>query len=584
MPQNKTSYSQLAWRRIGNTRALTNGFLLFCFITYSLLTLGFDAVITANFTWLWFISLGITFLLFLAPILLYRIYLRFNDPSQRVTPWLNLFVIGFAGIIKNTTVPFVAQALGLATTSNLLFRAIGGAFSSIAMFVLYATALSARYDHFDTMRKLRESEAELLGYRESAADILEEEQQVITDRIREVLVPRIRELNQSLVSVDTTTTLADRLQSVIDTQVRPLNLELASAAAALAKKPKPMGRVSRPIEAFPEKVSIAQLLRPNTTFPMMALGYLLFSFIIYPGKSTIYADIGILMNWGLLWLAKWLLSFTKPAPTRRALFYLAIISALAILPTYVYLASLGGTAVSWILSGIYFVSGIMIPLAFAWSGLLDYSRAKAEQNLREAITNIARENKIFEQSLWISKNAWMTTLHGTIQSALTAALMRAKMGPLNQATIAEIEADLNRASAALGQAPTPPITQASVWTELQETWSGICKIEFEATFEIAKVANRSPRLRAVLNETFKELVSNAVRHGSATLVKIALNQNSFGDIELRCTNNGTKPDDNSKSNLGTDLLNQLLINPVLNWDEAAQLVVFTATIPVQFEN
>jgi signal transduction histidine kinase len=583
MRQNRQGHSQLAWRRIGNTRALTNGFLLFCFTIYSLLTLGFDALITSNFTWLWLIPLLVTFVLFAAPIVCYRNFLRFNQPSTRFAPWLNLVVIGLAGLIKNTTVPIVAHALGLETTSNFLFRAIGGSFSSIAMFVLYATALSARNDHFETMRKLRESEEQLLGYRESAAEILEDEQQAITDRIRESLAPRIRELNQSMGSAESTATLADRLQKVIENEVRPLNLELASAAAELSQRPTPKGRIARPIEAFPPVVSIAQLLRPNTAFPMLALGYLLFSFIIYPDKSTVYADIGIVMNWGLLWAAKWAFRFAKPTPTRRALAYLALVSGLAILPTYIFLGSLGGNSVSWLLSGIYFVSGIMIPLAFAWSALLDFSRAQAEQNLRDAISNIARENKIFEQSLWISKNAWMTTLHGTIQSALTAALMRAKLGPLNAKTISEIEADLGRANAALIESPRLPDTQASAWTNLKETWAGICELKFEANFDVATVAEKSERLRVVLNETFKELVSNAVRHGGATEVSFFLSQNQFDDIEIICTNNGVKPDTMAQSNLGAALLGELLIEPKLTWDEQLQRVVFSGVTPVQIE-
>jgi MFS family permease len=580
MPSKRTSYSRLAWRRLGNWRAINFGYFAFGFIIYALLTLAFDAVITANFTWLWLVSFAVTYLLSLLPLATYLIILRYWLPSQKSAPWINLWVVALAGIVKNSSVPVVAQLLGLQTTNTMAFRIVGGAFTGVSLFVIYSTATSARLDHLETMRRLRESEAELLGYRESANEILQDEQIAISERIRRLLMPRLTELLNSLSKAGAASSLAERLQNVIDAEVRPLNAELANEAKRMATMPARSHRVDSVISSFPERIEISTLLRPNTALPMMALSYLLFAFIIYPDKTTLYTDVGIVVNWGLLWLIKISFRFFRPVRTNLAVVFLAAASGLAVLPTYIYLASLQNTTSSWILSGIYFVSGITIPTSFALSSLLDHARTLAESQLRQFVDQIQRENKLFEQALWLSKNAWTSTLHGTVQSALTAALMRSKMGPLDKQTIALIESDLLRAVSSLSQAPTLQINPQDSFNDLLETWAGIAEIEFTIGDQVADIINRTVRVQLVLNEVCKELVSNAIRHGGADRIKFEILSLPNQNLSLVCTNNGSKPSTSANSSLGTEMLSQLLIEPKLRWDASIGLTVFSAQVPV----
>ena len=581
----QATYSQTAWRRLGNTRAINLGFLLFSFVIYATLTIGFDAAITDNFTWLWSVSFLVSFALCAIPLVLYRWYLSKNTMSARLSPWANLVVVGIAGVIKNTSVPYIAHSLGLHTTNTLTFRIFGGAFTSIALFVLFATVLSARYDRQETMAKLAESESKLLGYRESASAILLDEQSLVASRVQNLLLPRIRLLQQSLSSIESASTLADRLRETIEADIRPLNQELATEAAQLSmpsvQKIQQVSMVSR----FPASVNLARLIRPNTALPLLLVSYFLLSFIIYPEKTVLWALVAGLLNWGCLWLLKWLLRESRPAPTGVALVIISGSSALTVLPGYLFLGFLAQSNLSWALSAVFFLAGVVIPTLFAWSVLLDFARADAEAEIRTRIANIARENKIFEQKLWISRNAWSTLLHGSVQSALTAALIRTQAGTINLESLALIEKDLDRATAALSSAPSNSLN--SVWSlhDLKQTWLGICEINLnlDRRDELLALIDRSEVLSIVLNEVSKELVSNAIRHGGATEVTFDLSQNNEGDLQLTCTNNGSQLSPTAKQNLGSALFAQLLLNPVLSWDAPSQRVLFNATIPVQSE-
>jgi two-component sensor histidine kinase len=231
------------------------------------------------------------------------------------------------------------------------------------------------------------------------------------------------------------------------------------------------------------------------------------------------------------------------------------------------------------------LAGVGIPTLFAWSVLLDFSRADAEAELRTRIANIARENKIFEQKLWISRNAWTTLLHGSVQSALTAALIRTQAGTLDLESLALIEKDLERATTALNSTPRNSLSSAWSLNDLKQTWSGICEINLnlDRRDELLGLITSSEILSIVLNEVSKELVSNAIRHGGASEVAFELSQSNGGDLQLRCTNNGSELSPTAKQNLGSALFEQLLLNPVLSWDAPSQRVQFNATIPVQSE-
>ena len=220
---------------------------------------------------------------------------------------------------------------------------------------------------------------------------------------------------------------------------------------------------------------------------------------------------------------------------------------------------------------------------FAWSVLLDFARADAEAELRKRIEKIARENKIFEQKLWISRNTWATLLHGSVQSALTAALIRTQAGTLNHDSLTLIETDLERATTALNSTPRNALISDWSLNDLKQTWAGICEIEFsiEHRHDLLVLLESSEILPIVLNEVFKELVSNAIRHGGATQVAFKILQSEDRDLQLICTNNGSELGTGVVPNLGTKLFEQLLLNPVLTWDASTQKVTFTATIPVQ---
>jgi two-component sensor histidine kinase len=181
----------------------------------------------------------------------------------------------------------------------------------------------------------------------------------------------------------------------------------------------------------------------------------------------------------------------------------------------------------------------------------------------------------------VARHVWYSLLHGTVQSAVTAALMRSNASDGNsKAAKALIVADLNRAMEALRN-PVPERLQLEERLEdLKKTWDGLVEITTELPDELAKEINTSRESVIVFNELLKEILSNSVRHGQSSIVQITLEQTTPGEVKVLVLNNGTKPKKNAAQSVGTSIFNSLCLQTKLKWNKETQWTEFTALIPI----
>jgi hypothetical protein len=203
------------------------------------------------------------------------------------------------------------------------------------------------------------------------------------------------------------------------------------------------------------------------------------------------------------------------------------------------------------------------------------------RRLQDVVERFARENKLFEQRMWVARHIWYTLLHGSVQSAVTAAALRSTATDGKSPTVkALIMADLNRAMEVLRN-PVPERLQLEEQLEdLKKTWDGLVEITIELPDKLAREINGSRESVIVFNELLKEILSNSVKHGQSSIVQITFKQITPGEVKVLVLNNGTKPKKNAAQSVGTSIFNSLCLQTKLKWNKETQWTEFTALIPI----
>ena len=501
--------------------------------------------------------------------------LRRLDGLPRIT--LALLAVGVAGLLRGFIMQATLVEMGFAeaTTEGYVSRMVPSLFTISFAFLVGAAGVAAVNAYRDTAGLLVAEQKRLVALLESSASGIEERQTDALERVQRRLDAEVRTL-----ALETAPSAVTSLQSLAGDVVRPLSHSLAREIPQWdADVPDAAPRV-RWVDVWRDPVpsaAIRPLVLP-TALLVIALPAAALVYAPVNGATTVLTALFVLVGvlaLGRLWLVR------RP-PRRSGLVWLAV---LAILLVAAFLTSRAGAlgergdpsagAIPSITFFVVPVFGLIIATVSMMGARMRGITAELAATTAQLKWNLARiHTQQWEQSGRLSR-----ALHGPVQSMLHARLLRLRReldsGAVSTVGLEGLERDLQEALAS-ALAPAEPRPLAEVLTDVADTWEGLAAVSWTVRPAAAACIELDPLCTQVLADLASEAVSNAVRHGKATMVDVHVDLDGEGDdlVRLRVTDDGSVPDTE-----GVGLGTTLLTNCTYDWSLSRGPTTLTARLP-----
>ena len=548
---------------------------------YFLLSLAFDVFLADSWRIEWLVIAVVTYFaavliaVLLKSVFVDRIFLK------RGTWIANVVIVMIVGSLKNCLVGLMSLNFGLVDSVDWLFRIYGGASLAFSVLFTFVYVLGARIEHSGAMAELASTRAKLVALRAQAPEMLEAERTALQKQTQSTILPRLDEIQRSLLNNNERVTLIDALRNLVNQQVRPLSESLSEVAAILGTIEVPKTTYQRTNRFLQDRQQLKTLIRPVAMAFAMLAGNWMLTYIVLGLSAANWGILYSLATLGIIALVKTLVPQSLTVRPVSGIFLLFLIGFTSANASYWPLKEFSHNFQQDLLLLIVVLNIIGCVIGFAYSKSVDLDRVAAvNQAIRENDV-LAREAALFEQQMWIARRNWSFVIHGTVQAALTAAITRLSSGEvLEQYQVDLVKQDLTRAVEALSKTPEPDINLESALANLATTWRGICEIKIEITERATRSLQRDANARMCVNEICKEAVSNAVRHGEAKQVTINIDRSEDQLLIIEAADNGLGYYGSPRSGVGSRMLDYLTVSWSLINNRARGLTVLEAKLPL----
>lgn len=540
---------------------------------------------TENYSPLWVVIWFITTLEMAAVVLLVMGLGLKNRLKRKPSVLGNLLTIGLAGVVANLTVGVLANAWALDNEGIWHIRAFGGFVGQVAMFVFFNNLRGAMIERNEKIRELTEVEDKLLGYRESAKQILKDALDNMREKTIATVTPSIDKINGLLgerVDAGSRLQLIEELRAVIQNQIRPLSHSLQTEADALnvAVERKSRKPVARP--DWQSKFNVRKSLRIGQATALLYLAYPSVAFLVIDHRSMVRGLLGAAGVALSMWLLKLLLPKHREVRTWFGLLLQAVFATVAVIPAVLILLGEYGLTQEVINMTAWMVCLSIGSFVFtAYTRAVDLARDRYAAELQAFNDQLAKEVALFEQKLWLERRAWSYVLHGDVQGALSAAAARLQRSEkLEPFELEMVKQDIARASQALSNTPANDLDFSQGIDELVRTWSGVCEIKIESSARATRAIETNRDIRNCINEICKEAISNAVRHGNAKNAFVYLTRDRDDVIELEVCNDGHKVLRDQPAGMGLAMIEDLSLSWQLTSERHPGKTCLVAQLPI----
>ena len=359
----------------------------------------------------------------------------------------------------------------------------------------------------------------------------------------------------------------ESLQRLASDVVRPMSHDLAHAVPSWrpVDQPIPDSRVNWSDVLM--GMTRGGPFRPLITAALVSLIMLPAAFVYLQADpiltiAAIFVSIVICFT-----LANVILNHVLPRAGRTAsasVLLVVAVTASAIPASLVGLLQAGRSGFLLAVLGTAFMLAVAFLTAAISQALADQAQTTREltssnEDLRLSLVHL-------HQAQWFHQRALARALHGSMQSAVVAAAFRLEAardaGELNSSLISQVRAELADSINVLNAGTEQPICLNDFISQVTQVWSRVVELDVDADEATRATLEAEPILRAIVMEVTTEEISNAIRHGRASRVQLALRQQTDG-VTLSILSDGAPAADRAERGLGTRLLDEC----TSNWHE-----------------
>lgn len=483
---------------------------------------------------------------------------QYKTPRPAIT--LLIFLIG--SVTRSLIIGYLAYDYRLAEDPELLYRGIaGGLLGTISLSIVSIFAAITK-QNAETELRLKQDRAALVAAQESAEEFIAKQVNEIRNIISTSIEPSLLEISQNLkeLSAEDSVSLkssADRISSFITDTLRPLSTNLYQRKVVsipevpeLTKKPR--------LLLLPKSLVITEVLSPMSVFAIWCLPNVT-ALYVYEGAAAL--PLVVLFSLPMLLIQTLIIKLPfarRPINGGVGLLILATIYATTWVGTIPMSEAFGIFLIRELNIIPAMILGMLIlGMTVSYGFIVDANRMRYLAALNLTNSDLEREFSRTTQEVWLLRQRVAQKLHGTVQASLTAANMRI-LGTqkLTEDLLQKVRDDVSRASEAVENFESEHIEIKTALSDLTQLWMGMCEIQVDATPECLEQISRDQVCAQCVNEIVKECVSNAIRHGNASKIEIALTENENQTLQITVTNNGSTNLLGPKG-VGTQILNEL---------------------------
>jgi signal transduction histidine kinase len=546
--------------------------------------IGFDVIGYDSPSWLWLPIWTAGHLLAALVAFIFRVTFLDRMLARRPNPWVNILVAMVLGITKVTFIGYLSFVLELQNLFDPLARVIAGSISGVITAVFLINVLQSSREYNQTLRELIQARNRLDRSRKEAKRTLKASQHEIEVTTRKLLEPRLLELENLLrgenIDPAERQRISKEIHQLLEEQVRPLSRNLRESSRTLADD-RNFRKLSRlTLFRLPAQAEPHLAYKPMVLFALFAI---LIPFALYVFADDSWLTLGFLIalvNLGILSFFKLILNSIRTIPTPAAIVLLLFMTFIPAAVDYLLLlhADFPRESILGVLLTV-FISAFFAQLGVGLVVTQEYNRENFLKQLASNNERIERELALLNQKMWVEKRNWALRIHGTVQASLTAAHSRlSKPGEFSSDELAKVREHLLQARKGLAPQPHTGFDLKKSLTDIRKSWSGITSVKSNLQGQAAKILMADRWAGVCANEIIKEAVSNSIRHGSSSEVKISCEQERLGFVTIVVRDNGKGPSTKASPGLGSQLLDEVSFPWSLSRE--GQQTVLRAQIPV----
>jgi hypothetical protein len=447
--------------------------------------------------------------------------------------------------------------LGFTDDPKLAFRIIsGGVFISTVLSVI-AISIAIFDQHSNLVKDLENKSRELMQLRSTMDTRLQEATRNLREYAQQVVTPRIDQIDQLLVALKSGGNKDDavhEMQDYVDTELRPFSHQIAHDKSLQALDVN-IETSTKKLE-LPKSINLSQSMRPYVTTVLF--------FITYAAAAQRTMTFVEALPFNVITtvlLISYFAFFKKLFGNREIPLVIGLVVGASIFasvgPLILFVESYMPIEIAQHISDATVFVGLIYGFANLGYTILTSQRTSLIAELTSTIENLESTISFLSQKEWLSRRQVGYVMHGSLQSALNAAVLQ--LGAAKDPSpdlIESVRGDIAGALARVGFDSGQNYSFEQAQQEISKIWAGTVETKWQVSPGALEALRKNPATSECLAEVLREAVSNASKHGQATKVEIVVNIEDSA-ISLQAIDNGTSLNTGKTQGLGSELLDDV---------------------------